>query len=423
MIRKNMRIVNGKIEYEIVDNDNKTVRIFYLGNDLTSYVTTVLNGAKLLVTDLFNQNRRGIIIPQEINIVCNDVFDAIKLVKQRGDEELAAYLAARLFESFTPYWIALLSDGKDLVGIYLWKAVLRITAEWENKNGIKIHTGTPNFFLSENYFLIGDRDVAFVYLYDALEDDKLLNKSAPVFEYPLKAPASYTATMNPNKGNHMYYIVKELRDRLEEYISKFNSTFNSNFSIYDFDNKFRLNGALGDVVSYFVYNFIFLLTIEKNTEARSLDNDFSRLRSLDLFFNFCLVIDEALKVLYSSTMGARSTGQRMIAQSIIWFCCNQKRWITESELTQFWGQSGLNLNDLPPDSVIPRLLAMNESWNNRPIPKELHPFLIVYKFRNYGGHSISQQQIISKEYAKILENLMFALFFVIMEMPKPVTTS
>lgn len=410
-----MRTVKGKIEYEVISDDNKTARIFYLGNDLANYVTAILNGAKLLVTDLFNQNRRGIVIPQEINTVCNDVFDAIKLVRQEGNEELAAYLAARLFESFTPYWIALLSEGKDLLGIYLWKAVLRITKEWEGNNSLKIHTGTPNFFLSENYFLIGDRDLAFVYLYDALEDDKLLNKSAPIFEYPLKAPASYTATMNPTKDNHMYYIVKELRDRLDIYITKFNATFTANFTIEDFDKKFRLNAALGDVVTYFVYNFMYLAILEKNIEARSIDNDFSRLRSLDLFFNFCLVIDETLKVLYKIAVTSSAQDQRMMSDNITWLCRDHKRWM--QDLTGFWGENGLKLNESAPDVIIPRLLAMNESWNTQIVTKEIYPFLIAYKFRNYGGHNISQQKVISKEYAKILDHLMFALFLAIREMP------
>jgi len=410
-----MRVKKGKIEYEFIGG-KPSVRIYYNGIPLNDYVTTILNTAPIVIADPFDQSTKQITIPRSVNNICNDVFDAIKIVKLTDkDEELAAYLAARLFESFTPYWrVNLLNEAKDMLGIYFWKEVLKLTRDWEAINSVKIHTGTPNFFLSENYFLVGDRDLAFVYLYDALEDDKILNVLAPVFNYPHTAPASYTATMHPDTANKMFYIVKEMRDRLSSYIVKFNAAYNGKFTIGDFDAKFRLNTALGDVVSFFVYNFLYLLIIEKNTKPRSLNNDFSRLRSLDLFFNFCLVIDETLKVLYTIKKG-KITGEHYISNSILWLC-DDKKWISESELQDFWGKKFLKLNGSEPDVIVPRLLMANEVWNGRLVPKEVFPLLVAYKFRNYGGHSIAQQQVITKEYAKILDQLIFALFIAINEM-------
>jgi hypothetical protein len=148
----------------------------------------------------------------------------------------------------------------------------------------------------------------------------------------------------------------------------------------------------------------------------SLNNDFSRLRSLDLFFNFCLVIDETLKVLYKNRNGNIPI-QLKISDGIIWFCCNLNSWIAKNDLTCYWSRfPGIELNDSAPDNVIPRLLVMNESWRGQRIRDEIYPFLIAYKFRNYGGHRISQQEVISQEYFEIIEHLMFALFLTISEL-------
>jgi hypothetical protein len=60
---------------------------------------------------------------------------------------------------------------------------------------VKIHKGTPYFFLAESYLLTGDRELGFLYLYNAIEEDKALARFAPSLNYLNKSPAYLTATM------------------------------------------------------------------------------------------------------------------------------------------------------------------------------------------------------------------------------------
>ncbi|MGE5661954.1 MAG: hypothetical protein ACM3X1_06865 [Ignavibacteriales bacterium] len=70
-------------------------------------------------------------------------------------------------------------------GIQLWKKILEITSKWEAKNhNVTIHKGTAYFFLAESYLLVGDDDMAFLYLFNALVDDIRLGNWVPSMNYP-----------------------------------------------------------------------------------------------------------------------------------------------------------------------------------------------------------------------------------------------
>jgi hypothetical protein len=122
------------------------------------------------------------------------------------------------------------------------------------------------FFLAENYLLTGDRDAAFMYLYNAINYDRIWAKFAPSSNYPDESPAYLTATMRAG-DNQVDYLVNQWRDELNEYIKKFNLFFNRSFELTDFDNKFLRNKRLANVVYFFVFNFIYLYEITTYTES------------------------------------------------------------------------------------------------------------------------------------------------------------
>jgi hypothetical protein len=206
--------------------------------------------------------------------------------------------ASYLFEAFSQYWLEnILKEKRQLVGIQFWHELLDITKEWEDMSGTTIHKGTPYFFLAENYLLVGDRDLAFMYLYNAINEDIVWAEFAPSSDYPYKSPAYLTATMTRG-SNQMDYLVKQWRMKLDEYVQRYNGLFHRSFGLADFDIKFLCNKQLSNVVYFFVFNFIYLYEITIHTELRSLQNEFSRLRILDLIFNLCLVIDESVSRFY-----------------------------------------------------------------------------------------------------------------------------
>jgi hypothetical protein len=188
----------------------------------------------------------------EVQELCFKVFDAIKLLNEKGDLKDGTLLGTCLYQFFTKHWIFLLSSGQDVIGIKLWREVLSITEKWEKNNSVTIHKGTPFFFLGENYLLIGDRDLGFQYLYSALAVDTELGKNAPSFDYPTSAPSYLTTTIRDNQSNHMYPLVRVLRSFLDGYISAYNHEYSKSFSMNDLDKKFFENKDLKDTVSFFV---------------------------------------------------------------------------------------------------------------------------------------------------------------------------
>jgi hypothetical protein len=306
----------------------------------------------------------------------------------------------------------LLKKGHDTIGTLFWQEILSITNKWEKTSGIEVHKGTPYFFLAENYLLLGDRDLAFTYLYNALQDDKMLGNLTNSINYPKTAPSYLTGTMNPNQNNQMYYLVAELRTKLSEYIFLFNNRYPrpQPFTILDFDVKFLANDDLVDIVTFFVFNFLYLADLEKNTRPILLKNQFSRLKAMDTIFNFCLVIDETLK--YAESKKVSITHNHYISDGILWLVCDYQRWMTRDNLTDFWGSNHLDLNNTKIDleQIIPRLLAKNEIYKNKNVRGEIFDLLLVYKLRNYGGHNIKEQKTLTNDHDDIINGLFFSLF-------------
>jgi len=364
-------------------------------------------------TDYFNFKSEQIKFSLVIEKSCELIFDAIKfIIEKEKDYELGARLASRLFEYFTTYWHhTLLKDGLVLHGISLWKKVLQITKEWEDNNKpIKIHKGSPYFFLAYNYLMVGDRDSAFTYLYNAIEDDKILGKLQPAFNYPKEAPAFKTATFSGDKNNMLYPLMEDLRKELSLYISQCNSKMGINFTISVFDKKFCENNDLLIRVYFFTSNFLFLYQLNHAIDKELLQNDFSVLRISDLIFNFSLIIDEILKYICDKN----SVNISYLSESVEWIC-NKYNWINQSDLQNLKNQ--IQFKTQEPSKMIPILLGMNLNLNGNSIKKEVYPFLLTNYLRNHTAHNLSQQKVFTSRYDEIIEMLMICLFLSIDSLP------
>jgi len=352
-----------------------------------------------------NSLKRKFFLPKEIENSLNEFFEAIKEIKNKDkDDVLAAYLASYIYQQLAGFWTTqLLNNGLFITGVTFWQEIISITLVWESKNTpLTIHKGTPFFFLAHNCLQNGDRDNGFTYLYNAIEDDKKL----PSLNYPKIAPANLTATMSQKPQNYMFPQVRDLRLFLSSsFLSKYNQIF-PKLTMGDFDSKFLENPALFDIAAFFVYNFKFVFDQSKNTTISLLQNDFSRLKILDLFFNFGLIIDEILRF-----ATANPGTSPMMKESVATWAASKHN-ISQNTFDNLIGSNGLNLNSLDPDTIIPTLLSniQNPTQN---IPKEVYIMLIAYKLRNHGGHNLHQQTVLSTKYPQILENLLFSLFMAI----------
>jgi hypothetical protein len=390
------------IEYEF-DPANRPL-IFWASAEINPLIWRYLHVSEIKLDKAFDKEAKKFTINRMIELICNDVFTAIEMIKnQKNDHHLAITITNYLFECFTNYWIQdLLEHGKDMLGILLWHEVLRIVENWENSNtnGTKIHKGTPYYFLAESYLIVGDRDLAFAYLFNALQEDKIVGELVPSLNYPDNAPAFLTATLSNNDKNHMYPLVTKLRSRINEYINEFNFEFKTNFTMDQFDKKFLQDSSGIDIVTFFVFNFLYIYESEKVNKNNHFQNDFSKLKALDLFFNLSLVIDEVLKKAYALHNG-KLKDPHYISESMLWLS-ESSGWLTRNDLEDFWGKNNLDLNNSDPDQVLPILFAKSIKYRNNPVPNEVFTLLVAYKLRNYGGHNIKQQQIAVIEYDKIM---------------------
>jgi hypothetical protein len=389
------------------------IEVFINGQHLGSTLPILLERSNIPQSSAFDKTSRKIELDNSITGISHEIFKAVKIIKEQDkDGYLAAILASHLFERFTPYWRKLLEDGQDIIGIQLWQNLLSMTYLWEKNSKTNIHKGTPYFFLAESYLLVGERDLGFIYLYNALQEDIILGSSSPQIKYPQKAPSFLTATMIGEVDNQMYYLVLELRQKLDAYISLFNNLYPRSipFTSNDFDNKFLANSNLIDVVFFFVFNFLHLSELEKNTQAMHLQNQFSRLRTLDTIFNLCLVIDETLRYAQSKKVGLNPNHR--ISDGILWLVCDHRKWMSRDELIDFWGPKNLYLNDvnMDLDKIIPRLLSKKETYNGRSVRREIFDLLMAYKLRNYTGHNIKQQNTVNNDYNDIIRTLVICLF-------------
>ncbi len=166
-----------------------------------------------------------------------------------------------------------------------------------------------------------------------------------------------------------------------------------------------------DIVSFFVFNFTYL--VESKNYGSTIDplNEMRKLRNLDLIFNFCLIVDKSLEL--AENRHGRPIGHtHYFSDGIIWIS-TYRGWLSERDLRSLWGNSNLDLNKKDPDNVIPRLLSKKVKFKNEPIQRALHDLLVTYKFRNYGGHNIKEQKCLTKKFNDIIYCLFNSLFMAV----------
>lgn len=397
----NIQRANLSIDYD--PTSNKVSTVLLNGDEIRTKVRGLLNQHSKDQGHPFTTKIRYF-FDLQVETIYKEVFEAVKEIKtQNNNDVLAAYLATYLFETLGGYWQdELLKNGLLKTGVSFWQEVISITLDWENKNKpITIHKGTPYFFLAYNCLENGDKDNGFTYLYNALEDDKKL----PQLNYPQNAPAYLTAIMSDKPHNFMYSRVRDQRLLLSNFLLKHKSEF-PELKLIDFDKKFLSDINLADVVYFFVYNFHIIFDQDRNTNHIILQNEFSRLKVLDLFFNLGLIIDQVLSYA-ASNVGTTTSGMK---DAVAWWA--NTKGVNQNQFDTLIGTSNLDLKSQTPDQVLPTILS-NISRPTGGIPKEVYAMLVAYKIRNHGGHNLNQQQILTSRYDEILNRLFNALFLAI----------
>jgi len=350
----------------------------------------------------FNENKNDIEFSPEIKEICFMFFDTVKKMYEDGIEERpSSILVATLFEKFAGYWKnTLLCHHREKIGIKFWKKVLGYVKEWKlNNPNVFIHTGTPYYFLSENYFLLGDYDSAFTYLHNAIQIDK----QSWQWNYEGHIGAYSLAKMIDDPRTQMNYLTQNIRIELNKYIEKFNNEYDS-FTIHEFDRKFLKNEDKYDVIGYFfTVTFYTIIHNHRNSILETNENYFSKVRSLDMIFNLCIIIDKILKKRFF-----RENESSDISQGITkLFETNQ--WINYRELNLNWKNQG-KFNESKPEISIPIFLTKQERYGDNTLPKGAYVLLLAHYCRNLGAHTLNDKSVFVEKHDEIVNDLMMALF-------------
>jgi hypothetical protein len=211
------------------------------------------------------------------------------------------------------------------------------------------------------------------------------------------------ASLVVNRNNCLYYLVDEMKKTIDTLIASFTSVFGQ-FTFNDFENKFLKNDRLEETKFIFIYNLSNLIQQKKLTASNLMDNDFCRLRNLDILVNFGIITDKVLQERF---------GGRMMNANVEAFS-TAKGWLSDTELDTF--KSQVIFSD-PPDTIVPKLLPLTSNFNGNPVPKELICMLIALRLRNYGSHNLTSQGIFTTNYDDLIKMMMHALFIAIRELP------
>jgi len=362
----------------------------------------------------FDPSRSEIKISSEAKVLFEEVLNATKQICENNEyqqrytekelQRIGSLLCATLFESLAGFWEQmLLSQNLDRLGISFWRQILDIVNKWQKNNGdIFIHKGTPYYFLAENYFLVGDLDSAFTYLHNALKIDQQTWQ----WEQEGHIGAYSLSKMIDDPYTQMNRLSKEHHVHLNKFIKKFNSEF-GDLTLEEISNKFLKNEEKFNIVGYFfVFTFYSIIHYQKNLQLETPENYFSKVRSLDMIFNLCLIIDEVFKNRFIEN----SSDDNYISNGIHEYCKKfhfdyltfQKRWKIEGKFDRN-----------RPENTIPLLLEKTEKYEGNLLPKEVYTLMLAHYCRNIGAHSLNENSFFVTHYEKIINELMMALFLAI----------
>lgn len=350
----------------------------------------------------FDPKRVDITFDPTITKICYRIFGAVKKMYSEGiTERYSSLLVARLFEKLAGFWSSLLSKNQDRVGIVFWRKILLIVQEWKKENhDVFIHTGTPYYFLAETYFLVGDFDSGFTYLHNALKIDE----QSWQWNYDGHIGAYSLAKLIDDPRTQMNFLTKDIRNELIKYIQKFSDEY-SLFTIDELDKKFLKNEDRYHILGYFfTVTFYIIIHNKRNAQLETPENYFSKLRSLDMIFNLCLIIDKILKRRFFE-----STEEKTIQDGISELC-GLNIWVDYNKLLSDW-RNQKKYDEANPEKTIPLLLNKKELYGQNHLPKGEYAMMLSHYCRNLGAHTLNEKSIFVEYHDQILNDLMMALFF------------
>lgn len=275
--------------------------------------------------------------------------------------------------------------------VKLWTFALSIAYEWEKLNKPnKIHKGSPYHFLGITYIIYGDLMNGFLFIHQAVEEDKRTKNS----EIPF-TPGHHFVTLNYDKSVFGKQLLKEAANYLETKIILYNSERAGLLTLNDFKEKFLERIDQLDIVFSFVYLIFALMKLERNKFE---NNSFAPLIQVNLILDLCLILDSVLKNL---------DGKSKFNEHFDYLC---KRGCVSIKSDKI----GIEVNKrfkCKFHQTFSEILDGKFTFTDKTKPTNVESdYFITYGFRNYGAHNLESQKIINDRFTEIVQRILNSLF-------------
>ncbi len=347
-----------------------------------------------------------------------DDIDHLLDVVSSFSGERKVNLATKVFESIAIFFSRF--DAKERS--QLWIGIMKKVWLWESSHEV-VHKGTPYYLMGETYLALGDVSSAYISFFNAIEEDK---RSYKIIRKRRKlAPAYLVTSLVDNKENALHKpVVVPLRKKLASYVRTYNIKTGENLSLNILDRRFLKSVKLDIEKRFFVPTFHEIYNIDPLHLSKMIENEYSRLKIFNIWFNLSLIIDMVLQKKLLPRAAVTTTNRTQPSMSMgVYRLAILSGWATGRDsmnLDLLRGLSGGFVGKLRPtvyrkslEMFLPGYLDGTCTYDNRPMGYKMQAIIVAYRLRNFGAHNLGGTSIISKRYYEVLELLIHALFVAI----------
>jgi hypothetical protein len=279
---------------------------------------------------------------------------------------------------------------------------MRVVENWEATHEI-VHKGTPYYFLAATYLAQGDIPSAYIYFFNAIEQDKI---NFPTIGKNLHAaPAYLTTSLVDNRNNALYNdVVIPLRAYLQSFLTQYCAKTGSTLSLSDVDTRFLQHNDFEDVKKFFVASIHEIYHLSSLNSSHLINNDYSKLKISDTLFNISLILDQILQKRFPAAGSRHDMGNSIYRLAL------HHIWTVDNNARVFLNHIIPKLNSGSPDQILPSILDGTATLNGNALNPQQKAIFLAYHLRNFGGHNIDTQNILVNRYREILTTIMDAFF-------------
>jgi len=304
------------------------------------------------------------------------------------------------FNRFTPVWLDLIGRRKYFQAIKLWNFALGLALEWQKQNKpIKIHKGTPFYFLGVTAILNNELENGFLSMHQALKEDYRLSGG----RIP-QTPAFWFVTLDSSRQGQFFRLkVEQIAGFLSEKLERYCTDRGGSLDLSNFRRRFLTRRAMRDEVFFFVYLLFMLRKIEVETDKIYKRNIFSSLLNAKVLFDFCRITERVI----NCKNPARSSGFLGFKNEILFLSSVgiPSLSLTRHNLTNINNDFNSDFSKTMYDIILGRY-----SIRLTDLEKD---FAVAYGIRNLGAHEMRNLPVLYYRLPEIAQSILNTTFLTV----------